>query len=192
MEREILFTGIGGQGVQLAAQVLARAAVLEERHVLLLGTYGGSMRGGNTDATLVIGESPISTPPIVSRAWSLLAMHGRFCEPLRVKLRPGGLAVLNAPLCEAALDRAAFRVFDVDAGALAQRAGSPQSGALALLGAFASLSGIVGLAALEQGLREALPPYRKQHLAASTGALALGFESQTALAAPAWAAGAAA
>ena len=35
MERELLITGIGGQGVQLAAQVLARAATLEgrERHV---------------------------------------------------------------------------------------------------------------------------------------------------------------
>ena len=29
MEREVLITGIGGQGVQLAAQVLARAATLE-------------------------------------------------------------------------------------------------------------------------------------------------------------------
>jgi len=31
MERELLITGIGGQGVQLAAQVLARAATLEGR-----------------------------------------------------------------------------------------------------------------------------------------------------------------
>ena len=68
IEREILFTGVGGQGVQLAAQVLARAAVLEGRHVMLLGTYGGTMRGGNTDATLVVADAPISTPPIVSRA----------------------------------------------------------------------------------------------------------------------------
>ncbi|TMK87611.1 MAG: indolepyruvate ferredoxin oxidoreductase subunit beta, partial [Actinobacteria bacterium] len=32
-ERELLLTGIGGQGVQLAAQVIARAAVLEGREV---------------------------------------------------------------------------------------------------------------------------------------------------------------
>ena len=41
MEREILWTGIGGQGVQLAAQVFARAAVKEGRVVMMLGTYGG-------------------------------------------------------------------------------------------------------------------------------------------------------
>ena len=56
-----MWTGIGGQGVQLAAQVLARAATLEDRHVLYLGTYGGTMRGGNTDSTVIIGDRPLSS-----------------------------------------------------------------------------------------------------------------------------------
>jgi Pyruvate/2-oxoacid:ferredoxin oxidoreductase gamma subunit len=54
MEREILLTGIGGQGVQLAANVLAHAALDEGRDVQLFGSYGGMMRGGNTDAELVV------------------------------------------------------------------------------------------------------------------------------------------
>ncbi len=48
-----MLTGVGGQGVQLAAQVLGRAAVHEGREVMMLGTYGGTMRGGSTDSTLV-------------------------------------------------------------------------------------------------------------------------------------------
>ena len=36
-----MWTGIGGQGVQLGAQVLARAAVLEQRQVLQLGYFAG-------------------------------------------------------------------------------------------------------------------------------------------------------
>jgi len=44
VERELLVTGIGGQGVQLATQVLARALTLENRYVMSLGTYGGTMR----------------------------------------------------------------------------------------------------------------------------------------------------
>jgi hypothetical protein len=62
-ERAILLTGIGGQGVQLAAQLVARAAVLDGREVMLFGSYGGMMRGGNTDATIVVGAGPISAPP---------------------------------------------------------------------------------------------------------------------------------
>jgi Pyruvate/2-oxoacid:ferredoxin oxidoreductase gamma subunit len=49
VEREILLTGIGGQGIQLAAQVLARAAVASGLEVMLFGSYGGTMRGGPTD-----------------------------------------------------------------------------------------------------------------------------------------------
>ena len=67
MERELLITGIGGQGVQLAAQVLARAATLEGREVMYLGLYGGMMRGGNTDSTVVVADAPILAPPVVSQ-----------------------------------------------------------------------------------------------------------------------------
>ena len=41
MERHVLLTGIGGQGVQLAAQVLARSALFEGPRRQLSGSYGG-------------------------------------------------------------------------------------------------------------------------------------------------------
>jgi len=53
VERELLMAGIGGQGVQLAAQLLAKAATGSGRHAQLFGSYGGMMRGGNTDATVI-------------------------------------------------------------------------------------------------------------------------------------------
>ena len=45
-ERELALTGIGGQGVQFAAQVMSRAAIAEGRQVMMFGSYGGMMRGG--------------------------------------------------------------------------------------------------------------------------------------------------
>src|ERR1700744_4820151 len=93
LERELLVTGIGGQGVQLATQVLARALTLEGRYVMSLGTYGGTMRGGNTDASLVFADRPISSPPIVASAWSGLIMHHRFWEGTRARLRPQAVLV---------------------------------------------------------------------------------------------------
>ena len=95
MERELLITGIGGQGVQLAAQVLARAATLEGRNVMYLGLYGGMMRGGNTDSTVVVADAPIEAPPVVSHAWSAIAMHDEYWAPVEAKLRPGGLVLVN-------------------------------------------------------------------------------------------------
>ena len=81
VERELLLTGIGGQGIQLAAQVLARAALAEGREVQLFGSYGGMMRGGNTEATLVVADGPVEAPPTVGRAWSAIVMHHDYSEP---------------------------------------------------------------------------------------------------------------
>ena len=170
IEREILVTGVGGQGVQLAAQVLARAAVLEGRHVMLLGTYGGTMRGGNTDATLVVADAPISTPPIVSRAWALCAMHHQFFAPLRGKLRDGSLVLVNSSVFQAPLDRDAWQVFDVPAGARAAELGSP----------------VVALASLEEAMGACVPSYRRQHVETNERALRAGFELAQDDAAPAW------
>ena len=75
-------TGIGGQGVQLAAQVLARAGVLEGRHVLLFGVYGGAMRGMNTDATVVIGDGRPAPPPLCLAPGRRSAMHDRYWAPV--------------------------------------------------------------------------------------------------------------
>jgi Pyruvate/2-oxoacid:ferredoxin oxidoreductase gamma subunit len=188
IEREVILTGVGGQGVQLAGQVLARAALLEDRHVMLLGVYGGSMRGGNTDATLVVGDAPISAPPIVSHAWAALAMHALFWAPIAPKLRPGAVVVVNAPLFDAALDRAAHRVFEVPATERAAALGAPQSAAMFLVGAFARLTALVGIESLGEAMGASLPPYRRQHLAGNVAALRAGWDAAPGggCVAPAW------
>jgi 2-oxoglutarate ferredoxin oxidoreductase subunit gamma len=186
MEREILFTGVGGQGVQLAAQVLAQAAIREDRHVMLLGTYGGTMRGGSTDVSIVVGDEPITSPPVVSRAWSALLMHHAFWEPLRRKLGPGSVVVVNASLFEEDLDREALRVFDVEATRIANEAGSALAASLVLVGAYAAVTGLVGVESLVGAMCDALPPYRRQHAETNENALRAGFAALPAGAAPAW------
>ena len=54
-----------------------------------------------------------------------------------------------------------------------------------MLGAFAGLTGLVGLDALLDGMRESVPAYRSQHLEANERALRAGFE-RVALEVPAW------
>jgi Pyruvate/2-oxoacid:ferredoxin oxidoreductase gamma subunit len=185
MEREILLTGIGGQSVQLAAQILARAATREQRHVLYLGAYGGSMRGGNTDSTIVVGDAPLTTPPIVSRAWGALVMHHAFYAPLHKKLRPDSVVLVNTSVFEGDLDCATQRVYELPASQLAQELGNPLCASLLMLGAFTGLTGLVGIDALVEGMRESVPAYRSQHLESNERALRAGFE-RVSLEAPAW------
>ena len=190
-EREVLLTGIGGQGVQLAAKILALAATSEGRSVMSLGTFGGSMRGGNTDSTVVITDGPISSPPLVSRSWSAIVVHPKFWEPVRKKLRPEGVVVYDSALVDDSallgdLGADVARQFPVDASLLARQAGADRAGSLALLGAYCGVTGIVGLDALVAAMQQAVPRYRQQHVDANAKALANGFSALTAGAAPAW------
>lgn len=179
MEREVLLTGIGGQGVQLAAQVLALAALREGREVSLLGTYGGTMRGGNTDACLVAADAAIRTPPIVSRAWAALALHDRFFAPTGEKLANGSLAFVERslfqPASAQALEARGVRVVPVDAAKLASESGAALAGALALAATFCRATGFARLDSLEAAMRECVPSYRQQHVAANERALRAGF-----------------
>ncbi len=186
MEREVMLTGIGGQGVQLAAQVLARAATLEGRSAMFFGVYGGTMRGGNTDSTIVVADAEIAAPPIISRTWSAIVMHHQFWEPLRTKLRPNAVVLLNSTLFEGELERESYRVFDLPASERAAELGNPMTASMWMTGAYAGITGLVGIDAAVEAMQQSLPPYRQQHIEANERALRVGFESVEGQAAPAW------
>jgi Pyruvate/2-oxoacid:ferredoxin oxidoreductase gamma subunit len=185
-ERELVITGIGGQGVQLAAQVIARAATLEDRHVMLFGVYGGAMRGMNTDATVVVGDEPLRAPPLVSRTWSAIAMHDKFWEPVAGKVRPGGLILVNDTTFETPLDEQTHRVVRFPATELADELGSSMAGSMVMTGAYVGITGLVSLDAAVAGMQESVPPYRTQHVAANEAAIRAGYDRVDRLTYPAW------
>ena len=50
---EVLLTGVGGQGIELVFRTLALAEVAEGWHAMMVGNYGGSIRAGVTEGTVV-------------------------------------------------------------------------------------------------------------------------------------------
>ena len=193
MEREVLVSGVGGQGVQLAAQTLARAAALEGREVTLFGVYGGSMRGGNTDSTVVIGDTPIEAPPIVSHAWSAIVMSLQFWQPggrsmgMARKLEPGGLVLLNSSLSnEGGPDPERFQVVEVPATDIAARAGRELGQTMVMVGAYARVTGVVAVESLIEAMAESIPEYRRQHIADNAEMIRAGFGLEPLLAVPFW------
>ena len=131
MEREVLISGVRWAGDPTRGANARRVAALEGREVTLFGVYGGSMRGGNTDSTVVIGDTPIEAPPIVSHAWSAIVMSPQFWQPggrsmgMARKLVPGGLVLLNSSLAGGGgPDPELFQVVEVPASdiAVARRA----------------------------------------------------------------------
>ncbi len=173
MEREILFTGIGGQGIQLMAKVLAQAVAADGRHAMLFGLYHGAMRGGASDTTLVVGDAPIEAPPVVPACWAIVAMHPRSLDGLMRKLRPNGLVFANATLVETP---DAVTTIRVPATRLAEEAGNAMGAGMLMLGAFVAHTGVASLEGVVAAMRAALPSHRARQADANAAMLARGAE----------------
>lgn len=186
MERELVVTGIGGQGVQLAAQVIAQGATLEGRCVQLFGVYGGMMRGGNTDASVVVGDGPIQAPPILSHAWSAIGMHDKFWAQVEPKVRDGGLVLVNDATFLTDLDETRFQILRVAATDIATTLGNELGGSMVMVGAYLAATGLVGLDAAIEGMRESIPSYRTQHIDSNEAALRAGHDAVEHGSMPAW------
>lgn len=173
MEREVIVSGIGGQGIQLLAKTLALAATRQGRYAMLSADYGGEMRGGPSKASVVVGDEPLRALPVLPSAWSAILAHHRFSEGVLTRIRPGGPIVANTPLVDpSTLD--GWAVHPIDAGAIATKVASAQAVGFVLLGAYNAVTGLVAPEALVAAMEELLPPYRRQHAAANVRALEAG------------------
>ena len=185
-EREVLFTGVGGQGVQIASKALAMAAIAEGRNVLLLPSYGGGMRGGMTNAAITVGQAELNALPIITSAWSAYVMDPAFWETVRPNLAAGAVVVVNSTLFHLEVDVPHARVFPVPAMGVADELGTPMSAGFVMLGAFAAITGLVRVESVLGAMRQLVPPYRTQHIEANERAIEAGAAAVPALAAPAW------
>jgi 2-oxoglutarate ferredoxin oxidoreductase subunit gamma len=185
VEREVIVSGIGGQGIQLLAKTLALAATREGRYAMLAADYGGEMRGGPSKASVVIGDEPLRALPVLPSAWSAILAHHRFlagpaeasarpAESILDRIRPGGPVVVNSRLVDPATVRADLVVHAVDAGAIAAQVASAQAVGFVLLGFYNAVTRMVSPEALVAAMEELLPPYRRQHAPANACAIAAG------------------
>jgi Pyruvate/2-oxoacid:ferredoxin oxidoreductase gamma subunit len=156
---------------------------------MLFGTYGGTMRGGPTDSTLVVADAPVSAPPIVSRAWSAIAMHPAGWDTVASKLTADAVVVRNDALVADVTAPEGWRDFALDATSLAAAQGSALAAAMVLVGAYVSVTGIVGFEALREGLAASLPARRAQHRETNESALRAGYDAVPRGVAPAWPSG---
>jgi 2-oxoglutarate ferredoxin oxidoreductase subunit gamma len=187
MEREVLCTGVGGQGVQIASRTLATAAIDEGRHVMLVPRYGGGMRGGMTNAEITIGDLALRALPVATSAWSAYVMDPSYWSTIAPNLADGAVVVVNSSLCSTlSVDVPAATIFEVAASEVAADLGNPMSAGFVLLGAFVAVTGLVGVESAIGAMRQLVPAYRTQHVEANERAIRAGAGLLPALAAPAW------
>ncbi len=161
MEREIVMGGIGGQGVQLATKLLAQALNAEAKHVMHFAAFGGTMRGGNVECTVVAGTEALAAPPIIPSAWMAVAMHPNVVPVVRPKTRVGGLFVVNGGVVTGEGAPEGVALVTIPAAKLAEETGNFQGAAMAMLAAVSEATGLVSVERLAGALETLTPSYRR-------------------------------
>ena len=88
--QEIIFAGFGGQGILSMGQILAYSAMIENKEVSWMPSYGPEMRGGTANCIVIVSTSRISSP-IVSKFDSAIVLNQPSMDKFEFTVKPGGL-----------------------------------------------------------------------------------------------------
>jgi len=94
---EVRVSGSGGQGILLAAAVLADAVAAAGREVVQTQSYGPEARGGASQAEVIASEEPIDYPEVDLADVSLCLSQAAFDKYAHLT-REGGLVLYDSGL----------------------------------------------------------------------------------------------
>lgn len=174
-QTRIIIAGFGGQGVVLAGNVLARAAVIEDKNVTGMVSYGAEMRGGTANSTIVISDEKIASP-FVEIPDVAIIMN----QPSRDKFEPdiasGGLAVINSTMVEDVGPRTDIDRVSIDASDIANSLGNTRVANLVILGAFVKKTGILKQQSVVTAIDELFSSKKPAFVEINTKAFNAGYE----------------
>ena len=165
MKRDIILSGVGGQGILSIANVIGKAALNDGLSIKQAEVHGMSQRGGDVQSNLRISSKPIASD-LIPRGAADVVISLEPMEALRYLpwLSPEGWVITNTtPFVNITNypDMTAVnnelnslpRVVAIDVDAIAKQAGSARAANMVLLGAAAPFLGIEA-EKLEQGIRD--------------------------------------
>lgn len=98
-EKKILVAGSGGQGVMLLGRIIAEAAVLEDRKVTYLKSYGAAMRGGTANCWVKISNKEIATPVFEKSTISVI-LNSPSLNKFGKQIEENGYLIVNSSMTE--------------------------------------------------------------------------------------------
>jgi 2-oxoglutarate ferredoxin oxidoreductase subunit gamma len=132
LKNELIFSGVGGQGIMLIGKMLCAAAVDKGYQVTFAPTYGQEKRGGRTSCQIVISDSVDS--PVISEADIVLIMDEKSLEDFKDRVKKGAYLIINSSMIDTELTRDDINVIKVPINDIASEIGNPKSANIVALG----------------------------------------------------------
>lgn len=154
MQKKIIITGFGGQGVVLAGRILGQAASIgDQRESTLVQSYGPESRGGACSAQVTIADSFIHFPYITTPD-ILVCMSQSGYEKYRTQISPDGILVIDADLVRPD-DLAAC--YGIPCTRMAEEMGLKMAANIIMIGFVAAITGVVSQAAARRTVTGSVP-----------------------------------
>lgn len=150
--QDVIMAGIGGKGVLIAGQILAKAALGQYRSVSWTPTYYTLMRGGACECTVIMTNGHLGAP-ILSRVKAVVIFEASQLAAFQNRVAPGGILIFeSAGLPE--VTRHDIKVLGVPAVDIAARLGDVMAANFVLLGAYLTVSKAVSKELVEAELEK--------------------------------------
>lgn len=169
-----IFSGFGGQGVLSTGQTLAKAAMMEDKHVTYLPSYGAEVRGGTANCTVTISDEEIASP-IASEPEFVVALNQPSFFRFQNLLLSGGLLLFNSSLVEPDSKRGDIEILEIPATELAKNLGNVKVSNMIMLGAFIRISNLISFDLIQKNLLEILGAAKARLLEINKAAIQTGF-----------------
>jgi len=153
---EIRISGLGGQGVVLAGQVLGKAAVYSGKNAVQTQSYGAEARGSAAKSEVIISDGKIGFP-MVRKCDILIAMSPEAVEKNVKALKEGGLLLIDSTTVKS-VPKIEARIFKLPATETSEKVfGEKLYANVIMLGALTKITNIVSEKALEKAIRDTIP-----------------------------------
>ena len=173
MTQEIIIAGFGGQGVLSMGKILAYAALMDDKEVTWMPSYGPEQRGGTANVTVILSDTSISSPVLDTYDIAVI-LNQQSLDKFESHVKPGGLLIYDPSGIHHRPTRTDITVVEVDAMTATIEMGNPKGYNMILLGALLQLRGMVGIDAVLRGLKKALPERHHHLIPANEAALRRG------------------
>lgn len=157
MNKEIRFTGFGGQGIILAGYITGKAAsIFDNLNATLTQSYGPESRGGACSAQLIVADKPIPYPHL-TKTDILMAMSQEGYRKYKDELKTGGILLIDEDLVKPDVLRKDIKVASIPAMRLAEQLGKRVVANMVMLGFVIGVTKAVSQEAIEQVIKTSVP-----------------------------------
>lgn len=175
MTKQVLIAGFGGQGVLFAGKLLAYEALIDNREVSWLPSYGPEMRGGTANCSETVSDAPIGSP-IVANPDILIAMNKPSLDKYLNETKAGGQIFYDSSLIDGEVKREGVEIYPIPATRLADEKGLKTLANIIMLGHMIAKNDFVSLDITKKALSKVVSERHKDLLDFNIQALTLGYE----------------